>query len=94
MATFNQRITSWGSRSIDEMHWAFPRIEVRPIQVSYRHSRQLNQLATEIVRLCAGETVDVALPDDVDNEGVAPVLVSISRNAMTSSIGWRSELSK
>ena len=71
---FNQRITSWGSRSIDEMHWAFPRIEVRPIQVSYRHSRQLNQLATEIVRLCAGETVDVALPDDVDNEGVAPVL--------------------
>lgn len=55
------------------MRWAFPRIEVRPIQVSYRHSRQLNQLATEIVRLCSGETVDVALPKDVDNEGVPPV---------------------
>jgi DNA polymerase III delta prime subunit len=71
---FNQRITAWGSRSTEEMRWAFPRIEVRPIQVSYRHSRQLNQLAVEIVRLCSGETVDVALPRDVDNEGVSPVL--------------------
>ena len=71
---FNQRITTWGSRSTDDMRWAFPHIEVRPIQVSYRHSRQLNQLATEIVRLCAGQTVDVVLPKDVDNEGVPPVL--------------------
>lgn len=71
---FNQRITTWGSRSTDEMRWAIPQIEIRPIQVSYRHSRQLNQLATEIVRLCAGEVVEVALPKDVDNEGVSPVL--------------------
>ncbi len=73
---FNQRVTMWASRSRDEMRWAFPQIEVRPIQVSYRHSRQLNQLATEIVRLCAGKTVEVALPQDVDNEGVSPVLGS------------------
>ncbi len=71
---FNQRITAWGSRSIDEMRWAFPQVEIRPIQVTYRHSRQLNHLATEIVRLCSGERVDVVLPKDVDNEGVAPVL--------------------
>ncbi|MER2534773.1 MAG: ATP-binding domain-containing protein [Rhizobiaceae bacterium] len=71
---FNQRITAWGSRTTEEMRWAFPKIEVRPIQVSYRHSRQLNQLATEIVRLSSGENVDVALPKNVDNEGVAPVL--------------------
>ena len=71
---FNQRITTWGSRSTDEMRWAFPQIEIRPIQVSYRHSRQLNQLATDIVRLCAGETVDVVLPKNVNNEGVLPVL--------------------
>jgi DNA polymerase III delta prime subunit len=71
---FNQRITSWGSRSAEDLIWAFPRINVRPIQVSYRHSRQLNELATDIVRLCAGETVDVVLPKGVDNEGVPPVL--------------------
>jgi hypothetical protein len=28
----------------------------------------------ELTHLCAGETVDVALPEDVDNEGVLPVL--------------------
>jgi hypothetical protein len=71
---FNQRLTRWGSRSTTDMKWAFPRIAVRPIQVTYRHSRQLNHLASEIVRLCSGETVDVALPEDVNNEGVAPVL--------------------
>lgn len=71
---FNQRITAWGCRSIEEMRWAFPKIEVRPIEVSYRHSRQLNHLAAEIVRLCSGETIDVKLPSDVDNDGVAPVL--------------------
>ena len=71
---FNQRITLWGSRSENEMRWAFPDIDVRPIQITYRHSRQLNRLANEIVRLCSGETVEVALPKNIDNEGVAPVL--------------------
>ena len=71
---FNQRVTTWGSRSTDEMRWAFPRIEVRPIRVSYRHSRQLNQFATDVVHLCVGDTVDVTLPKDIDNEGVSPVL--------------------
>ena len=33
---FNQRITSWGTRSVDDLRWAFPRLDVRPIQVSSR----------------------------------------------------------
>jgi UvrD-like helicase family protein len=77
---FNQRITSWGTRSIDELRWAFPRIDARPIQVSYRHSRQLSQLAVDIVRLCGGGLVGVELPEHVSNEGVTPVLgVSLAR---------------
>jgi len=71
---FNQRITNWGSRSAKDVKWAFPQIDVRPIHVSYRHSRQLIQLATDIIRMCAGESVDVALPSNVDNNGVPPVL--------------------
>lgn len=79
---FHQRITSWGSRSTDDVRWAFPKIDIRPIQVSYRHSRQLNQLASDIVRLCVGETVDVALPENVDNDGVSPVLgVELARRS-------------
>jgi DNA polymerase III delta prime subunit len=71
---FNQRITAWGSRSNDDMNWSVPGIAVRPIEVTYRHSRQLSHLATEIVRLCSGQTVHVALPKDVNSDGVDPVL--------------------
>lgn len=73
---FNQRITTWGSRSPADMKWAHPEIEVRPIQVTYRHSQQLSHLATEIVRLCSGETVDVILPKNVNSAGVDPVLAT------------------
>lgn len=73
---FNQRITTWGSRSPADMKWAFPEIEVRPIQVTYRHSQQLSHLASEIVRLCSGEAVGVTLPKDVNSAGVDPVLAT------------------
>lgn len=71
---FNQRITQWGSRTNDDMSWAVPGIDVRPIEVTYRHSRQLSHLASEIVRLCSGQTVHVSLPKDVNSEGIDPVL--------------------
>jgi len=71
---FNQRITAWGSRSIDDIRWVFPDIEVRSITVSYRQSRQLNDLAKQIVLVGGGSKSDVVLPERVDNEGVKPVL--------------------
>jgi len=71
---FNQRITQWGSRSNNDMSWAVPGIDVRPIEVTYRHSRQLSHLASEIVRLCSGQTVHVTLPKDVNSDGIDPVL--------------------
>jgi DNA helicase IV len=51
-----------------------PDIEIRSVAVSYRQSRQLNDLAKQIVLLGGGDAVEVALPENVDNEGVAPVL--------------------
>lgn len=71
---FNQRITKWGSRSNDDMSWAVPGIDVRPIEVTYRHSRQLSHLASEVVRLCSGQAVHVALPKDINSDGVDPVI--------------------
>ncbi|WP_113913304.1 ATP-binding domain-containing protein [Roseovarius dicentrarchi] len=73
---FNQRITEWGSRSNDDINWAVPGIDVRPIEVTYRHSRQLSHLATEIVRLCSGQMVEVTLPKDVNSDGIEPVLAT------------------
>lgn len=71
---FNQRFTEWGSRSASDIQWAFPNIDIRSIVVTYRHSKQLSELAKEILRLSGGDPSDVELPENVDNEGVAPVL--------------------
>lgn len=79
---FNQRMTNWGCRSIADIKWVFPDIEVRTVTVSYRQSKQLNDLATQIVLLAGGHAVEVALPENVDNGGVAPVLAkNISEQA-------------
>ena len=72
---FNQRLTTWGSRSIDEMKWVFPEIEVKEITVSYRQSRQLNDLARAIILAADGTDQGVTLPAHVDSEGVAPALL-------------------
>lgn len=72
---FNQRLTTWGSRSIDEMKWVFPEIEVKEITVSYRQSRQLNELAHAIIDAVGGADQGVTLPSHVDSEGVAPTLL-------------------
>ncbi len=45
---FNQRITAWGSRSEGELKWVAPNFDVRSINISYRHSKQLNELARKI----------------------------------------------
>ena len=71
---FNQRVTTWGSRSVDDVKWALRDIEIKSISVSYRQSRQLNELAKQIVALSGRDAVEVVLPAQVNNEGVAPVL--------------------
>lgn len=88
---FNQRITEWGSRSASEMEWAFPDIDVRSIVVTYRHSKQLVQLAKEIVRLCKGDASNAVLPENVDSEGVQPVLAKglVSRDKIVDWLAHR-----
>jgi DNA polymerase III delta prime subunit len=72
---FNQRLTTWGSRSLSDVVWACPGLSHQTITISYRQSSQLNELAKGIVRLGGGEESSMAMPDGVDNAGVAPVLV-------------------
>ena len=72
---FNQRMTVWGVRDIDQVKWVLPDIDTREITVSYRQSRQLNELARAIIEAAGGETKHIALPDQVDSEGVAPALL-------------------
>lgn len=71
---FNQRVTSWGTRSRDEMKWVLPDIEIKSIRVAYRQSRQLHDLARQLVIHSGDNEDDAVLPDYVENEGVPPVL--------------------
>ncbi|HEY1399351.1 ATP-binding domain-containing protein [Roseateles sp.] len=72
---FNQRLTRWGSRSLEDMRWACPDLRDEAIRISYRQTTQLNELAKSIAALDAGDSGTVSLPDGMENEGVAPVLV-------------------
>jgi GTPase SAR1 family protein len=72
---FNQRLTTWGSRSIDDLRWVLSDIDIRHVSVSYRQSRQLNELARSIIRVLGSNEQDVSLPPYVNNDGEAPVLL-------------------
>lgn len=72
---FNQRLTTWGARSADEMKWVFADFDIKEITVSYRQSKQLNDLARAMIRAVGGTEQNVSLPAHVDSGGVAPALL-------------------
>lgn len=84
---FNQRLTAWGSQSVDDLKWIFPDLDVREVTITYRHSKQLNELARAIIHAVGGADQTVALPPFVDNEGVAPALLE-SANEMPRVVQW------
>jgi hypothetical protein len=71
---FNQRLTPWGIAGDAELDWIAPDIDRRRITVSYRQSGKLVALAKRVAALGGASASDIALPDRLDNEGVAPVL--------------------
>ena len=73
---FNQRVTSWGTRSIEEMKWVLPDIEIKAVSVAYRQSRSLHDFAQQIAAQTGTGVVATVLPDFAENEGVPPVLAT------------------
>ena len=61
-----------GCRSLDELTWACPGL--RADTISRIGSVELNELARAIVGLGGGDVDAVALPQEMDNEGVPPAL--------------------
>lgn len=72
---FNQRLTTWGARSADDLRWVFADFDIKGITVSYRQSKQLNELARAMIRAVGGTEQNVSLPAHVDSGGVAPALL-------------------
>ena len=71
---FNQRLTRWGTRNASHIDWVDGRIGIESVTVGYRQSKQLDELARAIVRVAGDDQHDAVLPEDVDRDGVAPVL--------------------
>ncbi|HYA89130.1 MAG TPA: ATP-binding domain-containing protein, partial [Nitrospirota bacterium] len=84
---FNQRLTTWGTRSAEDLKWVFPDLDIREITVSYRQSRQLNELARAIIQVVGGMEQRVSLPIHVDNEGIAPALLE-SASELSVNVDW------
>ena len=72
---FNQRLTTWGARSADDLKWVFADFEIKEITVSYRQSKQLNDLARAMIRAVAGTEQNVSLPANMNSSGVTPALL-------------------
>lgn len=84
---FNQRLTTWGARSVEDVRWVFPDLDIKEVTVSYRQSEQLNDLARAIILAVGGNEQAVTLPEYVDNKGVAPALLEMGGDPHVR-IGW------
>jgi len=71
---FNQRVTSWGTRTQTDMDWALPKIQTREITIAYRQTRNLHDFARKIVEVSGETSAEVILPEYAENEGVPPLL--------------------
>ena len=83
---FNQRLTTWGVRTPEALSWSLPSLEIREISVAYRQSRQLNDLAKDIISAVGGTMQVVSLPAEVDSSVAAPVL--LENSAQPEIIEW------
>ena len=71
---FNQRITSWGLSTSEDLAWAIPGVAERTVLIAYRQSKQLYEFGRSLALLGGEQLTEAALPEDINNEGVPPTL--------------------
>lgn len=84
---FNQRLTTWGARTAEDLKWVFADFDIKEITVSYRQSKQLNDLARAMIRMVGGSDQNASLPAHMDSVGVAPALLEHAADA-ESVVSW------
>lgn len=84
---FNQRITDRGMRSEADAKWCFLDIDIRTIETTYRHSKQLNELAKALVLASSGGESKAVLPEHVATDAVRPVFGG-SLGALPQRVEW------
>jgi len=83
---FDQRITPWGSKRRSDLEWVSPGIEIKPVSISYRQSRQLFDFARALAALFETHG-EVELPPEMNNDAVDRSCCSTRRTWMTSPLG-------
>lgn len=84
---FNQRLSDFGTRSVEEIKWISTSIEIKKINRGYRQSRELNEFARRIVGIEKEADLEVILPKYADRDGVRPSLAENMKD-VTSVVKW------
>ncbi len=71
---FDQRITPWGSKHRSDLEWVSPGIEIKPVSISYRQSRQLFDFARALAALLETHG-EIELPSEMNNDPFDPILL-------------------
>jgi Cdc6-like AAA superfamily ATPase len=70
----HQRVTAWGLRDLSELKWVASDFDVHHVEIGYRQSRRLLDLARAVAVLRGGTPTPLRPPDNVDDTNVAPLL--------------------
>jgi len=70
----HQRVTAWGLRDLSELKWVASDFDVHHVDIGYRQSRRLLDLARAVAVLRGGTPTPLRPPDNVDDTSVAPLL--------------------
>lgn len=84
---FNQRLTSWGARSTKDLKWVFADFDIKQVSVSYRQSKQLNDLARDMILAVGGSEHNDSLPINMDSSGVGPALLEHAED-LSEVVAW------
>jgi superfamily I DNA/RNA helicase len=87
---FNQRITTWGCRSDEQIKWISNTIEMKAINIIYRQSRLLNDFSNKLMKLMSFSSEGTALPEHLAHTGFSPVLAE-NLSSLDESSAWISE---
>jgi DNA helicase IV len=69
------------------LKWVFSDFDIKEVSVSYRQSKQLNELAEAMVRAIGGTEQNPSLPAHMDSVGVEPALLEHATNT-DATVGW------
>lgn len=85
---FDQRITPWGSKRRSDLDWVSSGIDVKPVSISYRQSRQLFEFARALASIFDTHS-DVELPPEMNNDAVDPILL-LETSKLSNVAAWLS----